>query len=76
VDHIANYRNVGNVYRIIDFAGSPGYVGALITATEIKSWGIQGVIHHVLSRDESAQIPLRVEWANLSYIGETYEPNS
>lgn len=58
----------GDVFQINE-NGRPGLIGAFIMATEIRSWGIQGFVHHVKTFDEHASIFLRPGWADVEFIG-------
>ena len=59
----------GDVFQINESFGQPGWVGAFILATEIKSFGIIGFVHCLVTHDESAQAYLRPSWEHLDYIG-------
>lgn len=43
----------GDIVQITD--ERPGLLGALLMVDEVKSWGIQGFIHHVNSFEELAE---------------------
>ena len=67
------YRT-GDVFQINeDFSKEKenrgGWVGAFLLATEIKSWGVQGFVHHIETHAESSQTYVRIKWEFLEYIG-------
>lgn len=57
----------GDIVQITD--ERPGLLGAFLLITEVKSWGVQGFIHHVASFDESRQIYLRLEHGKFERVG-------
>lgn len=60
----------GDVFQINKkYENGTGYIGALITVSEVKSWGILGYIHHVETGEESSLIYLRIGYEFLEYIG-------
>lgn len=58
---------VGDVFQIID--DRPGWIGAFIMATDIKSWGIQGFVHQIDTHKKSSRAFTRLEWNQIEYIG-------
>lgn len=59
--------SVGEVFQIVN--GRKGWVGAFVLATEIKSWGITGFVHHIVSHDEPAQMYIRLKWEDIESVG-------
>lgn len=57
------------VYQINEQNENPGFVGAFVLAEEEKTWGIKGFIHNVIDKEECNQIPLRLKWREVDYIG-------
>lgn len=57
----------GDIVQITD--ERPGLVGALLMVEEVKTWGVQGFIHHVASFQESSRIYLRLEHNRFERIG-------
>ena len=62
------YR-VGDVFQINEKHGRQGWIGAFVMATEIKSWGIQGFVSHIVSHDEQRRAYIRLKYDELDYIG-------
>ena len=60
---------VGDVFQINEKHVGKGWVGALVTATEIKSWGIQGFVVHVVGHDKQRQAFIRLDWSEIDYVG-------
>ena len=62
--------NPGSVFQINGKHGRNGWIGAFVLATEIKSWGIQGFVHHIKTHEEKAEVWIRLKWDEIEYIGE------
>lgn len=64
------YR-VGDVFQINENIGDTrqGWIGAFVMATEIRSWGIQGFVHHIVTHAEAGQAFIRLKWDTIDYIG-------
>lgn len=60
---------VGDVFQINERHGRQGWVGAFLMATEIKPWGVQGFVSHVVSHDEQARAYIRLKYEELDFIG-------
>lgn len=62
--------SAGDVFQIVAVAeGRDGWLGAFVMATEIKSWGIQGFVHHIESHAAPAQVFIRLKWDELAFVG-------
>lgn len=59
----------GDVFQITESHGRKGWIGAFVMATEIKSWGIQGFVVHVVTHDEQSHYYIRLRWGEIEYIG-------
>lgn len=59
----------GDVFQINETHGRLGWVGALVLATEIKSWGIQGFVSHVETHDQQNRAYIRLKWIEIDYVG-------
>jgi len=59
----------GDVFQIIEEHGRKGWIGAFVLAEEIRSWGIQGYVHHIKTHEEMACIYIRLPWKDIEYIG-------
>ena len=59
----------GDVFQINERHGRGGWVGAFVTATEIKSWGIQGFVYVMKTHDEHAEAYIRLKWDEMDHIG-------
>lgn len=46
-----------------------GLLGAILLVTEVKTWGVQGFIHHVNSFQESSEIYLRLTHGQFERVG-------
>lgn len=57
----------GDVVQITD--ERPGLVGAFLLVDEVRSWGVQGFVHHVESFEETRQIWLRLESGKFKRVG-------
>lgn len=62
-------HEIGNVFQINETYEKRGLVGALVMATEIKPWGIQGFVSHIVSFDTHGRIFLRLKWEYIDYVG-------
>lgn len=60
---------VGDLYQITEPHGRKGWVGAIVMATEIKPWGIQGFVHVVESHDQSGRAYIRLKWEEIEHVG-------
>ena len=60
---------VGDVFQVNERHPQPGWVGAFVTATEMKGFGIQGFVHIVQSSIRSGQAYIRLGWDEMDYIG-------
>lgn len=68
-EHKTSRYQRGDVFQIRESYGHKGWIGSFIMATEIKSFGIMGFVHCLVTHDESAQAYLRPKWEDLDYIG-------
>lgn len=60
---------VGDVVQVTN-AEKGGWFGALLTVSEVKTWGIQGYMHCVDDIAEpGSQAYLRVKWDDLEWVG-------
>jgi len=61
----------GSVFQINETHLRPGWIGCFVLATDIKSWGIQGVVSHPgETHQDRAEYPIRLNWSEIDYIGE------
>lgn len=60
---------VGDVFQIVERHGRKGWIGALVTATQIATWGIQGFVVHVKTTDEQSRVYIRLNWSDVEYVG-------
>lgn len=60
---------VGDVFQINEAHGRKGWVGCLVMATEVKSWGIQGFIAAPKQHEEQARYFIRLKYDEIEYIG-------
>lgn len=60
---------VGDVFQINEVHGRKGWIGAFVMATEIRSWGVVGFVSHVETHDTQKQAYIRLEWAEIDFIG-------
>ena len=63
-----NYK-VGDVFQITEKHGREGWIGAFVLATEIKSFGIQGFVAHIVSHDKQQSVYIRLSWDEIEFIG-------
>ncbi len=49
-----------------------GWVGAFLLVHEVKSWGIQGSVHHVVSHEKSGTAFVRINFEHIEFIGEAH----
>lgn len=61
----------GDVFQIIEKHGRKGWIGAFVLATEIKSFGIQGFIAHIVTHDLQQSVYIRLPWDEIEFIGHT-----
>ena len=67
----------GDVFQINEKHGRKGWIGAFVLATEIRSWGIIGFVHHIKTHEERNEIWIRLKWEEVDYIGDAgLIPNS
>jgi len=59
----------GAVFQINDKHGRKGWIGAFVLATEIRSWGIIGFVHHIKNHEERAEVWIRLKWDEIDLIG-------
>lgn len=62
-------RTSGDIFQIIEKHGRAGWIGALIIATEIKSWGIQGFAPHILTHDQQRRLYIHLKWEDIEWVG-------
>lgn len=62
---------VGDVFQITEKHGRKGWVGAFVLATEIKSFGIQGFVSHIVNHEQQNRAYIRLPWDEIEYIGHT-----
>lgn len=60
---------IGDVFQINENHGRAGWIGAFVLATEIKSWGIQGFVSHIVSHNEQGHAYIRLKWEEIDRIG-------
>lgn len=46
-----------------------GWVGAFALVTEVKSWGIKGFVHHMMSNAESGAAYIRLKHEDFERVG-------
>ncbi len=61
-----------DLYQIVESHGRKGWIGAIVMATEIKPWGIQGFIHAIENDDKSARIYIRLKWDEIEHVGHAH----
>jgi hypothetical protein len=59
----------GDVFQINEKHGRDGWVGALVMAEEIKSFGIQGFVHVVKNHNEYGRAYIRLNWEEIDFVG-------
>lgn len=59
----------GDVFQINESEGRAGWIGAFVLATEIKSWGIQGFVSHIVTHEEQRRAYIRLKWKDVDFIG-------
>jgi hypothetical protein len=60
---------VGDLYQITEAHGRAGWIGAIVMATKIKPWGIQGFVHMVNKDDEFGRAYIRLKWEEIEHVG-------
>ncbi len=60
---------VGDVVQINEQHEHKGWVGAFVLVEEVKSWGIQGFVHHITTHEEMAHVYIRLKWSEIDRIG-------
>lgn len=60
---------VGDVFQINESHGRKGWIGAFVMATEIKHFGIQGFVSHVVEHEKQNRAYIRLKWEEIDYIG-------
>lgn len=63
-----NYK-VGDVFQVTEKHGRKGWIGAFVLATEIKSFGIQGFVSHIVTHDEQRSVYIRLPWDEIEFVG-------
>jgi hypothetical protein len=63
-------HKAGDVFQINERHGRAGWIGALVVATEIKAFGIQGFVHSVDSHESYSRAYIRLPWDQLEFIGQ------
>ncbi len=64
---------VGDLYQITSAdPDRQGLIGAIVLATEIKPWGIQGFVHHLGEFRKSSRIYLRLKWEDIEHVGHAH----
>jgi len=59
----------GDVFQIVEAHGRHGWIGAFVMADEIRTWGIQGYVHNIVTHEEHSTIWIRLKWEEIEYIG-------
>ena len=59
----------GDVVQINEQFKGAGWVGAFVLVTEVKTWGVQGFVHHVKSHDTSESAFIRLNWEQVDFVG-------
>jgi hypothetical protein len=59
----------GDIFQIKEEYGRRGWIGALVIATDIKPWGVQGFIAHPETHEKQARSYIRLPWHQISHIG-------
>ena len=59
----------GDVFQITEKHGRKGWIGAFVLATEIKSWGVQGFVAHIVTHEEQQSVYIRLPWSDIEFIG-------
>ena len=63
-------HKVGDVFQILPIHGRAGWIGAFVTATEIRSWGVIGFVFSLGTHEQSGRAYIRLKWEELAYIGQ------
>lgn len=63
---------IGDVFQITEVHGRDGWIGAFVLATEIKSFGIQGFVSHIVDHNTQTQAYIRLSWDEIAFIGHTH----
>jgi hypothetical protein len=51
--------------------GNPAFAGAMMVVTDLKSWGVQGYVQSLGTRDApGGQAYYRAKWEEVEYVGE------
>jgi hypothetical protein len=61
--------SIGDVVQINETDSRPGWRGAFVMVTEVRSWGIQGFVHHIETHEKSGFAYTRQEWDTIDFIG-------
>lgn len=60
----------GDVVQLCPEVGNPAFAYSLMVVTEPKSWGAQGYVQVLGTRDgPGGQAYYRVKWAEMEYVG-------
>lgn len=65
----ASLYRVGDVFQITEMYGHSGWIGAFVLATEIKTWGIQGFVSHIVTHDQQTRAYIRLKWDEIELVG-------
>ena len=60
----------GDVFQIVKAnEDRSGWLGALVMATKIASWGIQCFVHVIDTHESSGRAYVRLKWDEIAWIG-------
>lgn len=60
---------IGDVFQITEIHVRKGWIGCFVMATEIKHFGIQGFVSHIVSHEEQSRAYIRLNWEEIEFIG-------
>lgn len=58
-----------SVVQINHENGRNGWIGAFVTVTEVRKWGVIGFVHIMDTHDLSGRAYIRLKWEEIDYIG-------
>lgn len=59
----------GDVVQINENFHQQGWIGAFVTVTDVKNFGVQGYVHHIVDKDNSGKAFIRIDNNCFDYIG-------
>lgn len=63
---------LGDLYQITEAHGRNGWTGAIVMATKVKPWGIQGFVHVIESNDNCGRAYIRLKWDEIEHVGHAH----